>query len=113
VEIQNSSSRKTQAARRSALIPAVREIKIIQEFKLRHGGARPGAGRPPKGRRLAPAAPPSRDPVAYALDVMADPKADVERRDGMCKALLSYMRGGKPVAPPPPKVEDKWTGLLS
>jgi hypothetical protein len=38
-------------------------------------------------------------PVEYALSVMLDPRADRKRRDAMCRALLSYERGGGTLLP--------------
>jgi hypothetical protein len=57
-------------------------------------------------------------PVEYALSVMLDPRADRKRRDAMCRALLSYERGGgtlpKKAEPPAPGNggETPWAVIL-
>jgi 5-methylcytosine-specific restriction protein A len=96
----------------AALGPS-RETKSVLPKSKTRGGARPGAGRKRKPKQVAPASPAEQTPVEYALAVMRDPEADVQRRDVMARALLTFMRAGKPAVPPSTtEDDDKWRGIL-
>ena len=58
--------------------------------KGKHGGARPGAGRPTKPPQLLPMLPVGADPLAFLLAVMNCPEADIKLRIDAAKAALPY-----------------------
>jgi hypothetical protein len=92
------------------------------------GGARPGAGRPPKQHTQVEdsLAESSRTPLEYMLAVMNDPAADPIRRDKMAQAAAPFVHpklgsvsaddeGKKATAAKNAKTADAgtgWAGLL-
>ena len=56
------------------------------------GGARPGAGRPPKSRPPLVVAGEAITPLAFLERVMRDPNADPGLRVSAAKALLTHQR---------------------
>jgi hypothetical protein len=66
------------------------------------GGARPGAGRPPKPRPPLAVGGEAITPLAFLEHVMRDPNADPGLRVSAAKALLTHQR----VTAPPKKQRD-------
>lgn len=64
--------------------------------KPTHGGARPGAGRPPKTLPLMPASPAAQSPLEFLLATMRDSNADPRLRLDAAKtaALYVHVRAG-------------------
>lgn len=66
----------------------------------RSGGARPGAGRPPKEPTILELAATYDDPLKFLKDIMNDSATDVKIRTDAAKAMLPYVHqklgeGGK------------------
>jgi phage terminase small subunit len=60
----------------------------------RSGGARPGAGRPPKEPNLSTStALLTKDPKDFLTAVMNDPETDMKVRTDAAKALMPYVHG--------------------
>ena len=66
------------------------------------GGARPGAGRPPKSRPSLAVGGETITPLSFLEHVMRDPNADPGLRVSAAKALLTHQR----VTSPPKKQRD-------
>ena len=61
----------------------------------KHGGARPGAGRPPGEPATLSAMPATSDPLEFLLLVMGNPANDARLRMGAAVALLPYVHAKK------------------
>lgn len=107
-----SGSEDPNRTRLNSACEPSRETKSVLPKSKTRGGARPGAGRKRQPTQVAPASPAEQTPVEYALAVMRDPEADVQRRDVMARALLTYMRAGRPAAPSTTEDDQKWRGIL-
>lgn len=57
----------------------------------RHGGARPGAGRPKSTPQLLPDMPATPDPLVFLLALVNEPAADVRLRVSAAVACLPYV----------------------
>jgi phage terminase small subunit len=57
---------------------------------MKHGGKRPGAGRPRKQPVLAPASPAAQAPNEFLLATMRDPSVAMNLRIVAAKALLPF-----------------------
>ena len=70
---------------------------------MKHGGARPGAGRPKRDDRyvLPIAEVGGMSPLEFLLAVIRDPNASAERRDRAAISVLPYCH---------PKIVDRWAG---
>jgi hypothetical protein len=66
--------------------------KARNQVRGRHGGSRPGAGRPRTVPELEPASDGEDKPIAYLLRVMRNGTIDPRRRDAAARAVLGYLR---------------------
>jgi hypothetical protein len=83
----------------------------------KHGGARPGAGRPRgSGKpKLLAACPPGMDPIEFLLSVMTDASIDIRLRIQAAKAVLPYCAKRPAEVLPAPDGEtgcDSWDVIL-